>query len=135
MFKVLGIGCGVLLLTGCGSDNTKVLTCTLDSERVSAKAQMTFNADGTELQSITISEDVEANESFLEEMEDLSSDEICDEADLPLATCNANIKGNILHIEGTVATRDIDEVFNGVDDSVTYNSVKEAAEEDGFTCN
>ena len=134
MFKVLGIGCGVLLLTGCGNSG-KVLTCTLDSETGSAKAQMTFNEEGTELQSLAITEDAEVSESFLNGAEDLSSDEICEELDLSLITCNANINGNRIHVEATVAPKEIDQLFRGIDDDVTYDSIKEAALDDGFTCN
>ncbi len=134
MFKILGISCGVLLLTGCGNSG-KVLTCTAEEgESGKIEIQMGFNADGTELQNIRTVMEGDASDS-IDEISSLSSDEICDEINLPFATCKANITGSKVHLEGTVAARDIDEVFSEVDDSITYNSIKEAAEADGFTCN
>ncbi len=139
ILKVGILGCGLFLLTGCGN-NGKVLTCTAsegedDTFQSHMTLNFTFNTDGTELQKVDLTAKLDAPSSVTEdELKELDADDLCDSFEGQLATCNASRNGRTFTLTGSIATDNLSDMFSDLEGTPTYNEMKEAAEDEGFTC-
>lgn len=131
MFKkgILLAGCILLLTTGCGS---KKLTCTLEEDDQKSSVEFTFKDDVAERMNMEIQmemeEDVDKDEldeqikTFKEAYEGYGFEDV-----------EVKAKNNVLNISLSMdAAKFMDEEDNK--ESLSYDSLKEEFEEDGYTC-
>lgn len=139
--KSLGIlGLGVLLLTGCGT-NEKTLTCTVDQSS-------TLSGSGTMKGEIVvkyvddkITEEEEnlyaeiTNEAVTDDMmEELKTNlkALCDQEDANFKKCDVTLDGKKIEFK---STRDIKDLSDAeIDEETPYEDAKKVLEGRGYTC-
>lgn len=133
---LLGIGCGALLLTGCGG-NAHTLTCeqTDDENGESIVAELTFNDDETKVESVSMEMTFDLSKSE----EEITKDKI-DEAKEMLEKTFCNQKEKIDKCEVKASDKKITIKMSGKADALGYESdktleeFKKDAEKDGAKC-
>lgn len=146
--KILGIGCALFLLTGCGSSSNgssgNVLTCKQDLSNsmaglgtMSTEVKLTYDEEGKNPQSAKVTMEIELNEEnatsdVLKQFEDTLKTS-CETEAAGYKTCTTKIDGNKVIMEGTVEPSSLTEgdTSNGDKD---MNAAKKYFEEIGYTC-
>ncbi|MBR1386475.1 MAG: hypothetical protein IJ568_06565 [Bacilli bacterium] len=134
---LLGIGCGALLLTGCGG-NAHTLTCeqSNDESEETVVAEIKFNDDETKVERVSVEMTLDASKSGedvtedqLEESKELLESVFCSEKE-KMDKCEIKISGKKVVIK-----------MSGTADAVGYEGdktleefKKEAEEQEGMTC-
>lgn len=146
ILKVAALGCGVLLLTGCGS-NGKTLNCEFDmSDQLSGLGtwntyvDFEYDKDGKETKSATMkmvvnitSEDVtdELIDSLKETLEDICASAEDDENGLE--KCEVKVDGKKVTLEAKGSVENLN-TLDGIVQETSYEDAKKSLEDAGFTC-
>ncbi len=131
-FGFVGLGCGLLLLTGCGGGSSAhSLTCRQKTQGQDIKLEVKFNSNETKIEksSMTITYDIP---------DGTSSDEIetaknvleldCSSGQYDKCTVNVEDKSLVMSIEGTSKS------LSGIEESTSLKEAKEELEHAGYTC-
>ena len=120
------------LITGCGNGNGKTMNCELNNGSSSMKLEIEFNDAGTKVNKVKVNSTMkfgnEISDSDLEEYAAYSKEQ-CKET----GGSNCNIK---LDGKSIVSSYEISgsESLGYEDEETTMDKLKEALEEDGYTC-
>ena len=130
LLGILGIGCGLLLLTGCGgSSNT--LTCSKEADGQNMTTSISFDKDGKP-ESATLEIVMDGSEE-----EGVTKENIGDYAEMVEAyfcsedydSCKVTTSGLTITLKATAKPSALD-----LEEEATKEDLKKEAEEDGFTC-
>lgn len=125
---LVGLGCGALLLAGCGKSHT--LTCELESGDQKQTIEITFNSDETEAESVWM-------EMSMELGDDVTEDQISDSKDAIKSGCeSAGYKKCKVSTSGKKITYSFEATPDeaGFNAKGTLEDTKKDAEADGYTC-
>ena len=132
---VFTLGCGLLLLTGCGGNK---LTCTVDMSdeldgfgTMEAEVVFHFDSDWKKVEEFDMEMIVELSDEFEDEAMDLFKgqlEEMCEGDDAP-KDCEVKVKGN----KATLTASGDSEIME-IEEDMTKEEVIEAMEDEGFTC-
>ncbi len=125
---LVGIGCGALLLAGCGKSHT--LKCELKSGEQSQVVEIQFNSDETKAESVWMEMTMNLGDDVTEEQVSQSKDAIkdgCESAGYKKCKVSASGKKITYSFETTP-----DEA--GFEAQGTLEDTKKEAEADGYTC-
>lgn len=132
--SILGLGCAALVMTGCGSSNKLVCTQDLSSEfgdygKGEERLEITFNSDGTQIESATTYIDVEITKDEMLNMVDLfkSTLESNCSKDSQFSSCDVKTTKNTVSMEA-------DMVIPEDEKEATIDETREDIESSGFTC-
>lgn len=139
---LVGLGCGALLLTGCGGGKT--LTCKSDmSEQLAGlgnwntEISLNYDNDGKKVESATMKMTVElTNEDVTDDMIDQfkeSLNEICDDEDESFDKCEVKKDGRKITLEAKGKV-DSNNALEGVTEETSLEEAKELLKNQGFTC-
>ena len=126
---LVGLGCGALLLAGCGG-KSHTLTCTMKDDTQKQTVEIQFNSDETKAEKISMElvmtfDDSVTSEQLVQSQEALK--EGCESAGY--TNCKAKVSGHELtySFDGTPETV-------GFEANGKLEDVKKDAEADGYTC-
>ena len=136
---LLGLGCGVLLLTGCGG---KTLNCEMDMSdmlagigNMTAEIEIDYNSDGTEAEKATMTMTVEVtSDDVTDEMIDSLEESLqgeCDTEDSRFDSCKVKRDGKKIVM---TATGSADSIEGEIEEQTTLEDAKKALEDAGYTC-
>ena len=141
---LFGIGCGLLLLTGCGDDTNKEkekenkkndndLVCTMleDEEGFGSNESnvvIHYDKNWEKIESIDMEMIVELEDDDMVEMYEGFLAEMCEEEDAP-EECEVKTKGNKVTLTATGNSEVLE-----IEEDMTKEDVIELMEDDGFTC-
>lgn len=124
---MIGLGCGMLFLTGCGDAHT--LKCERSEDGQSVSVEVKYNSDETKPEKVSMEmvydAGDEATSEQLEQAKELFESSMCtDDYD----KCSVNIKGKtlVINVSGTAEKLDFPEG--------SMADAKKQAEEEGYTC-
>lgn len=132
--KLLGLtvlGCGALLLTGCGS-GTK-LTCETTESGMTMKYILSYDNNKEKIEKVTTEATMDLGESEYGDLLDMDAlkeeaEKQCDEQDT--GDCRVTVDGKKLTISISGKAEDI--LDN--DENKTYDEAKKYFENEGYTC-
>lgn len=125
---LVGLGCGALLLAGCGKSHT--LTCTMKSDDQSQTIEIGFNSDETKAETVWMEMTMNLGDDVTEEQVSQSKDAIqqgCEQAGYKKCKVSTSGKKLTYSFESTP-----DEA--GFEAEGTLEDTKKAAEADGYSC-
>ncbi len=142
---LLGLGCGVLLLTGCGGKTLsggKTLNCEMDMSdmlagmgNMNAEIEIDYNSDGTEAEKATMTMTVEVtSDDVTDEMIDSLEESLqgeCDTEDSRFDSCKVKRDGKKIVM---TATGSADSIEGEIEEQTTLEDAKKALEDAGYTC-
>lgn len=142
---LLGLGCGVLLLTGCGGKTLsggKTLNCEMDMSdmlagmgNMTAEIEIDYNSDGTEAEKATMTMTVEVtSDDVTDEMIDSLEESLqgeCDTEDSGFDSCKVKRDGKKIVM---TATGSADSIEGEIEEQTTLEDAKKALEDAGYTC-
>ncbi len=142
---LLGLGCGVLLLTGCGGKTLsggKTLNCEMDMSdmlagmgNMTAEIEIDYNSDGTEAEKATMTMTVEVtSDDVTDEMIDSLEESLqgeCDTEDSRFDSCKVKRDGKKIVM---TATGSADSIEGEIEEQTTLEDAKKALEDAGYTC-
>ncbi len=128
--KFIGLGCGLLLLAGCGSNNSNQLFCSVDQNDMKYEVTINFNSDLTEATGGTIYQRVFIPDKDSREEAEEAVDTYCDEDEF-LEKCEATIQDDYFIVNGTISAQNIKDSF---EDASTYEEIAEELEDRGYSC-
>lgn len=142
---LLGLGCGVLLLTGCGGKTLsggKTLNCEMDMSdmlagmgNMNAEIEIDYNSDGTEAEKATMTMTVEVtSDDVTDEMIDSLEESLqgeCDTEDSKFDSCKVKRDGKKIVM---TATGSADSIEGEIEEQTTLEDAKKALEDAGYTC-
>lgn len=129
----VGLGCASLLLTGCGSEKSHIMTCTLSSDGGIREFIFEYDEDDEKViganmsMSIILPDDV-----FDEEIEKIkaSFEKSCSDEENLFKNCSISVKDNVIEATGTLTAEGLkDEMF-----SLSKEETKSALEEGNYIC-
>ena len=128
-YGIIGLGCGMLFLTGCGG-SAHTLTCERDYGTGKIKYELKFNDEETELIKVTQEMTVTApsnvsNDEFDETVEEAR--EKCKEKDYE--NCDVSVSGRTVKVKVTGTPKQF-----YMDEDSTLEEFKEEAEDSGMNC-
>lgn len=126
---LVGLGCGVLLLSGCGG-KAHTLTCTMKDDTQTQTVEIKFNDEETKAENVSMELVMTFDDSVTSEQLEQSKDALkegCESAGYK--NCKASTSGNKLtySFEGTPETV-------GFEAEGKLEDVKKAAESEGYSC-
>lgn len=127
---LVGLGCGALLLAGCGGGKAHTLTCELDEGEQKNHIEITFNKEETKAESVYFELTMSIGEDLTDEQIDASKEYLikgCESSGYK--KCDAKISGSKL----TYSFETTPELSNFSAEG-KLEDVKKAAEEDGYSC-
>lgn len=131
MFLGLVLGCGALLLTGCGGSGAHTLKCTQKGDGMNMEMTLHYNSDDTKIEKIEITQEMELPEGTSETdaaTYKTAFEEQCAQTGLK---CTAKVKGNTIVIDYSGTPSDVG--YDAIE-SKTMDEVKEQAKDSGLTC-
>ncbi len=147
ILKGVALGCGVMLLAGCGSSG-KTLSCEYDmSDQLSGLGKwnttvnLEYDKDGKETKNASMKMVVEVTsddvvDEFIDSLKD-TLDNVCanaeDEEGNGLEKCEVKRDGKVVTLEAKGSVEKIDSL-DGITSATTYDEAKKLLEEQGFTC-
>lgn len=139
---LVGLGCGVLLLTGCGSANT--LNCSMDMDdmlaglgTMKAEVELEYDKDGKEVKGASMKMVVEiTNDDVTDDMLDSLEEELngqCEDGEGDFDDCSVKRDGKKITLK---ASGDVEKIAESeeIAKDTTKEKAKEYFEEQGFTC-
>ncbi len=146
--KLLGIGCCVLLLTGCNEEQVEqhTLKCSHNEYGIEANLTFKYNDEETEIQKAKMDVTVTAPEILMDGINSLvgfnitdlaqymSSDDICEAYGVDSGDCYGYFKDNTIYIEVTMTPEELATQFNGIEPNMSMDEVSEVASEEDFIC-
>ena len=127
---MVGLGCGLLLLTGCGGNK---LTCTAVEEEEGfgssdTKIVFHYDSDWKKIESIDMEMSVDLESDEMLEMYKGFFDEMCEMDEAP-KDCEVKTKGNNITLKSSGSAEEMD-----YEKETSKEEVIENLEEEGYTC-
>lgn len=126
---LVGLGCGTLLLAGCGG-KAHTLTCEMKSDEQSQKVEITFNSDETKAESVWMEMTVPLGDEVTDDQIEQSKEAIksgCESAGYK--KCKVSVSGKKITYSFEASPEEA-----GYNATGNIDEVKKEAEADGFTC-
>lgn len=126
---LVGLGCGALLLAGCGG-KSHTLTCTMESGDQKQTIEIGFNSDETKAETIWMEMTMSLGDDISSEQVDQSKDAIksgCEQAGYKKCKVTSSGKKLTYSFETTPDSA-------GFEAEGSLADTKKAAEADGYTC-
>ena len=127
-FGIIGLGCGLLFLTGCGSSD-HTLKCEKTDDTMTSSLEVVFNSDETNVDKINVTESYPAPEGTPKEEIEVAKNMLEEDCNLYLfENCSAKISDNKVIVTYSADTDKLG-INNG-----TLEDVQEQIEKLGYTC-
>lgn len=124
---IVGLGCGLLFLTGCGNSHT--LKCEMSDDQQEIEIELKFNDEETKVENVDMKVTIKAEDGTSDEEMSQAKEMLegsCDS--LGLDTCKVDVNGTklVMTMSGSASSMDLKDG--------TLEEVKKSAEDDGYTC-
>jgi len=127
---MVGLGCGLLLLTGCGGNK---LTCTMSEEEegvASSEAEVVihYDSDWKKIESIDMEMSIEVEDDEMLEMYEGFFGGMCEMDEAP-KECDVKTKGNKITLSASGDAKEMD-----YEQDTSKEDLIEQLENEGYTC-
>lgn len=130
---VLGLvlGCGALLLTGCGGSDAHTLKCTQKGDGSNVELTLHYNSDDTKIEKIDITQEMVLPEGTSESDASAYKAAFEEQCNLTGMKCSVKLNGNKVIIDYSGAPADVG--YNSIE-SKSLEEVKKQAKDNGMVC-